>query len=246
MSNDFDLINEQLEVFDNEDEEKKSLKKKDFSKLLNHNDKDEIVEKLLAGESVRSIEDWLKKKYPANPQKQLSFVYLQSFRTEHLNLKADVLRDIQKERDALVKFRVQENQTNKLKQSANYRASMENYVQNSLLDYNTMMLNLLQQANEGIQKLKELDDKKGSHLNHAAIAGYLTKIQDIMQMHYKMIKDQEKKDINNNTEDYEVLKQEVNVLKEVIKEVFLEYFPEGLPIFANKLKQRLFENNGDT
>lgn len=213
----------------------------EFRKVFQHSDKDEIIERLISGESVRQVEAWLKQKYGTQKKKQVSFVTLQKFRSQYLNIEADVLKDLQKQRKALELSRREEARVEQVKTATSYQASMTNYVQSSLIDYNQMILSLLNQCNAGIERLRDLDENKGTHLNHVAIAGYLGKIQDIMVMYNKMMNEQEKKSAGKVEADYETLKRQLEILKEVIKEVFLETNPEGLPIFSAKVRDRMLQ-----
>jgi len=213
----------------------------EFKKIFQHPDKDEIIEKLIGGESVRQVEAWLKNKYQTQKKKQVSFVTLQKFRSQYLNIEADVLKDLQKQRRALEVQKRHEQRTETVKTAESYQAGLAAYVQNSLIDYNQTILGLLHQCHNGIEKLKDLDENKGSHLNHVAIAGYLGKIQDVMQMHNKMIVDQEKRAAGKVEADYELLKRQLEILKETIKEVFLETNPEGLPVFTSRVREKMLE-----
>ena len=61
------------------------------NKVLRHPDKEEIIKMLLNGESVKEVERWIKKKHPRSRRLQISYMTLQKFRAENLNLKGDVL-----------------------------------------------------------------------------------------------------------------------------------------------------------
>ena len=64
------------------------------NKVARHPDKDEIIKMLLNGESVKQVDAWLKKKYPKKKRLHISYMTLQKFRSEHLNIKGDLLEDI--------------------------------------------------------------------------------------------------------------------------------------------------------
>ena len=68
------------------------------NKVLRHPDKEEIIKMLLNGESVKEVERWIKKKHPRSKRLQISYMTLQKFRAENLNLKGDVLDDIKNRR----------------------------------------------------------------------------------------------------------------------------------------------------
>ena len=67
-------------------------------KVLNHPNKEDIIKKLLEGSSVKEVEAWLKDKYPRRKRLHVSYMTLQKFRAENLNLKGDVLDDIKNKR----------------------------------------------------------------------------------------------------------------------------------------------------
>ena len=67
-----------------------------LSKVIRHPDKEEIIKRLLAGESTREIEASLKAKYnkPEDRRYHVSYMTLQKFRSEELNLKKNIIDDI--------------------------------------------------------------------------------------------------------------------------------------------------------
>ena len=67
-------------------------------KVLVHPDKEEIIKQLLEGSSVKSVESWIKDKYPRKKRMHISYMTLQKFRSEHLNLRGEVLDDIKNRR----------------------------------------------------------------------------------------------------------------------------------------------------
>lgn len=210
-----------------------------FRKVFSHPDKDEIITKLLSGESVRAIEAWLKKKYPYGKRNHVSYLTLQKFRSKYLKIEADVLKDLQRERQALRTRRHEDIRIEEIKATDSYQASLSNYVQESLIDYNGTIKDLLERCSRGIERLEALDEHKGSHLNHAAIAGYLTQIKGLVEMHHKMVEKQEKKAGDQVEKDYGVLKKQLEILKQVIREIFQETAPELQPIFIAKVKERM-------
>ena len=93
------------------------------SKVLKHPKKDEIIERLTRGDSVKDIETWLKRTYPRDARKQISFMTLQKFRSAHLNLDGEVLAEVKEERKKLEKERKDKQQTLAVKESVAYQAA---------------------------------------------------------------------------------------------------------------------------
>lgn len=212
-----------------------------FKKITEHSDKDEIVEKLIAGESTRNIEKWLKQKYPHNKKLQVSYISLQSFRKNHLKLDAEVLKDLQKERRQLQVQKRAEQEQETVQHMRTYQAGLANYVQDSLIDYNQEILMMMEQCRHGIEQLTEMNDNKGSHLNHQALAMYLEKYKGVIEMHHKMIAEQKKADENKLEEDYETLNRKMEILVESVREAFNQTNPEGLFLFVQLVKDRMQE-----
>ena len=214
-----------------------------FTKILNHPDKNEIVEKLVAGESTRRIEYWLKQKYPHNTKNQVSYMTLHNFRMKELDLKGSALKEIAKERKEQEVARFQIQQTEKVEKIQSFRVALANYVQNDIIDYNNEILMLLADMKQGIEKLKEVDENRPgkSHLNHGIINDYIRNIQGLMTMHQKFVNDQEKRMKGNSQQDLEKLKQEMGILKEAIKEAFNRTNPEAFPMFVQIMKEKMNE-----
>lgn len=210
-----------------------------YNKIMAHPDKDEIIEKLTAGISVRQIEAWLKAKYPGTKRHRISFMSLQSFRKNYLKLESDVLKQIQTERQQLAIQKKREIEFENVQRTSGYKIGIANYVQDSLIDYNSEILNIIEDCKEGIRHLKELNENKGSHLNHQAIATYITRLQDMVQLHRKFVSEQEKKADDRLEEDYETLNKKMEILIESVKDAFAQTNPEGLSVFIHLVKERM-------
>lgn len=210
-----------------------------YTKIISHPDKDELVEKLIAGVPVRQIEAWLRSKYAKNKKLQVSFVSLQSFRKNYLNIEAEALKELQKERRQLQVIKKQEQDQERVQKIQTYQAGLANYVQSSLIDYNAEMLGLIDECKDGIRHLKDLNINKGLHLNHVAIAAYIGRLQDVIQMHNKMVTDQEKRQGNKLEEDYEQLNKKMEILIEAVREAFSQTNPEGLFTFVQLVKTKM-------
>ena len=210
-----------------------------YDKIINHPDKDEIIEKLIAGDSVRQVSQWLKQKYPSTKKNEISFVSLQSFRKNYLNLEKDVLKDLQKERKQFQIQKREEGRQDQVSYVQTYQAGLNNYVQESLIDYNAEMLTMLKKVKDGIDHLDILNDEKGSHLNHQAISAYLKDYKSLLELHHKMLEDQKKTEGDKLEEDYELLTKRMDLLIESVKEAFVQTNPEGLTVFIQLVKEKM-------
>ncbi len=69
-------------------------------KILNHPDREEIIQKLLSGVSPNKVHDWLNEKYTSEEEKQhhITVKAISDFRKNHLNLDREAARLLKKER----------------------------------------------------------------------------------------------------------------------------------------------------
>ena len=104
-----------------------------MAKILRHPDRQEIIERLTNGEGVRVVADWLKAKYPKDKSKWVTFVSLQSFRQDKLNIQGQVLRDIQAKK-AELDYHIQKQDEERLVQSSQAYQDKINEVAGAKLD----------------------------------------------------------------------------------------------------------------
>lgn len=73
----------------------------DFSKILDHPDKDEIISQLIGGIAPKEVSNWLKLKYPQKDQAHLrvSGAMLQTFLSKHANLAEHLREHIQEAKE---------------------------------------------------------------------------------------------------------------------------------------------------
>lgn len=209
-----------------------------FRKILTHPDKSEIVERLAGGHSVRQVEAWLRKKYPSQPKMQISFVSLQSFRKQYLKLEADDIVKIQQERNLVSRTYHESRELEEIRSCEGYKKA-RNLLDENLIDYNNTLVDLLAMCQTGIDELKVIDNPKALPRKHEVLSKYISQILGLVESHHKILERQEKKVGNQVEKDYEVLKSQVNILKEATKETFREMAPELLPIFVQKLKEKI-------
>jgi len=102
------------------------------SKVIRHPDKDELIKMLLNGDSVKQIEAWLKKKYPRSKRHHISYMTLQKFRAEQLNIKGDLLEDIKtkKRSDELISTNTETRLA--VSNSSEYQKKVEEIVSNEM------------------------------------------------------------------------------------------------------------------
>ncbi len=98
-----------------------------FGKILSHPDLDQIISRLVNGDSVRDIEAWLKSKYIAK-EKQISHNNLDLFRREHLNMSGNFIDDIRQKVNEQRKEEISEDLKGAIKKNKTYAEKMEEFV----------------------------------------------------------------------------------------------------------------------
>ncbi len=103
-----------------------------YEKILNHPDRDQIISKLTAGESVREVSAWLKEKYPNTKPNQLAFTTLDEFRRKYLNIHGTILDDLK------IKFKEQQAEEVKdglkhiVKKNKSYQEKLDEFIDDKI------------------------------------------------------------------------------------------------------------------
>src|ERR1035437_10296456 len=68
------------------------------SKILNHPDREEIIQRLLNGMSPTVVHKWLLSKYPDEKQNHITVAAINKFRIRYLDINKEAARFLKKER----------------------------------------------------------------------------------------------------------------------------------------------------
>ncbi len=209
-----------------------------YKKILNHPDRDEIMSKLMDGESVKAVEKWLQKKHPRSQRLKVSSVTLQSFRTNYLNLKGEVLEDIKQIKQA------QDGETKKLEVKAilagtsPYQEAITK-IANQELDVRARILEMDQLMTTRIKHwFDELSTGQSDARDDKIFLEYLNSLRALMQDWKKLIEGVADKRIDHNI-NITVVQDQVAILKNVIFDVLREMAPNLIPLFVDKMNQKV-------
>lgn len=207
--------------------------------VLKHPNKEEIDERLLAGESVEKVANWLKQRFSRNKKLQVSKMTLQAYRKQYLNLDGDVLADLKKERGA----KLQEERKRRALEVAHsgeaYQVAKAQYAE----DYALQIQNTNQRLEECYLKIQEqisvMEGEKVSHLNAKVIVEQVRLLKDILKDAFEM--EQQLKEDQQTTINIDVHKivQEMKVMKAAVREAITELCPEVWPVFFDKLNEKM-------
>jgi hypothetical protein len=206
-------------------------------KVLNHPEKEEIIKKLLSGDSVKEVERWLKKKHPRTKRLHISYMTLQKFRSEHLNLKGEVLEDIKDKRHEVDKESKEAEAKMLIKASSSYIQKIEEIAE-SELDVSKRLLEMDALINSRIEYYFNLLQTGGTIREDKVFIEYINTMKSIMQDWKKYIEGYADKKIEHNI-NINVVNEQAKILKEAVLDILQELNPDLISVFVNKLEYKM-------
>jgi len=204
-----------------------------------HPNKEEIDERLLAGESVQAVENWLKQKFSKNKKLQLNRMTLQAYRKNFLDLDGDVLADIKKERQVKLAEEKKRRAVEIVHAEPAYQLAKAKYAEG----YALQISQTNQRLEECYRKLQEqmtiMEGEKVHHLNAKVIVEQINQMRGILKDAFDMeqkIKEDQQTNINI---DVGRITREIQIIKTAVRETITELCPEVWPAFMEKLKDKL-------
>ena len=211
------------------------------NKVLNHPDKEDIIRKLLEGESVKEVERWLTQKYPRTKRLHVSYMTLQKFRTENLNLKGEVLEDIKNKRSEIDRQSSEAEAKMIINNSSAYKQKI-NEIASSELDVTRRLLELDALVNSRIEYYFNLLQQGGSIREDKIMLEYINTMKSLMQDWKKYIEGFADKKIEHNI-NINVINEQARILREAVMEVLRELNPELTYNFINSLDLKMRQIN---
>lgn len=208
------------------------------SKVLRHPNKKEIVEKLISGESTREIESWLKSKYPNKKSCHISYMTLQKFRKEELDIKGEVLEDIKNKRQEIISKEEAEEKFELIQKSKSYKEKIEE-IANTELDITKRLLELDALIETRIEYYYNMLQNGGSFKDDKMFLEYISTMRGLMQDWKKYIEGFTDHRVENNNINITIVNQQVNILKSAILETLGGIDPSYTTIFLDNLNKKL-------
>lgn len=208
-------------------------------KVLNHPDKEEIIKKLIEGESLRGIEEWLKNKYPKKKRLHVSYMTLQKFRQDHLNIEGQVLDDIKNKRNEKRRDEVIAEHKMEVAKTNAYQEKI-NQVVDSEIDVTKRLLEMDSLISSRIEFYYNLLQEGGGVREDKVFLEYVSMMKGIMQDWKKYIEGFADKTVDHNI-NINVAFDQIKILKSVIYEVLEEIDPQLINVFINKLDTKMRE-----
>lgn len=210
----------------------------DFSKLLTHPDKDEIISKLLTGIKPRDISDWLKLKYPDQKEQghlRLSSNILKDFVDNNLDLYNTLKNDVAGAKN---------NQTppkdiaDSLKNNKTYKERL-NELADQEIDIKKIMVETIFIIK---QRVEQVFDKVQENPQNIKPDYTLIKWFEILlsasEKFQKIVNEAPDMVVQHNI-SVQMVEQHTVVLQDAIREVMLEMDPQMAFLFMEKLNAKM-------
>lgn len=207
------------------------------NKVLRHPDKEEIIKKLLNGASVKETEAWLSDKYPRKKRLHISYMTLQKFRKEHLNVHGEVLEDIKQARVDLIKQEDGASVRHAVINSTAYQDKI-NQIAEKELDVTKKLLEMDMLVSSRLEYYFNLLAAGGSIKEDKIFLEYLNAYKGILQDWKKYVDGVADKTIEHNI-NVTVMNDQINILKNVVFEVLSEIDPSMVGIFIERVNNKL-------
>lgn len=232
------------------------------SKILNHPDREEIIQKLVAGFSPNKVNEWLNKKYSTEEDKhnRITVKTISDFRTRYLNLNREAVRILKKERQKKnMGLPHNANAGSFLEKTDETQEEYELRVKETLLQsptYREKLKEITEATLDGPRLIKELVSLIQSRLEvyFNAIASGTTvgdtlkadkQFAEYVSLMKDLVKDAKKidDDYNNQPEagqvDLNVVHEQVGMIRDTVKDLLNELAPDLALEFMDRLNKRM-------
>jgi hypothetical protein len=209
-----------------------------LKKILGHPDEDEIISKLVLGDSPHSVHEWLKSKYA--PVSQTQFIVteanLKKFESDYLDLYQHLKKDM-----ILVKANAQREIELSIKKNPSYKEQVRKLVNNEL-DLRETICNLVVAVETRVgvvfDKIQENFINNGLNTREERLfMDYARVLGEVLEKYHKFTEVKDSTTINN-TVTFQVMDQHVAIIQDVIKEILEEMDVEMSLKFMEKFNER--------
>jgi hypothetical protein len=207
-------------------------------KVLNHPDKEDLIRKLLEGDSVKSVEAWLKKKYPRTRRLHVSYMTLQKFRKENLNLKGNLLDDIKNKRLEVDQEAIKAETKLVISSSSAYQQKIDE-IATSELDVAKRLLEMDKVIGSRIEHYYNLLETGGGSIREDKVfIEYINTMKSLMQDWKKYVEGMADTRIDHNV-NINVVNDQARILKEAVLSVLQDISPELVGVFVARLDDKI-------
>lgn len=209
----------------------------DFSKLLEHPDKDEVISKLISGVKPKDISDWLKLKYPDKEQShlKLSTKLLKDFIDNNINLYNTLQEDV-----ANLKEGKQQNKkiAESLLNNKTYRERLNEIADNEV-DIKKVISDVVFLIRERIEQYwDKMQDNPSNLKPDYGLIKWFEILLNACEKFDKIVNRAPDQVIQHNI-TMTAVDRHTAIFQDVIREVLAEMEPEAAFLFMEKLREKL-------
>jgi len=215
----------------------KSVSSRQGFTILQHKQKSDIDRMLLEGDSVEKVARWLKLQNPNTPKNWVSKMTLHHYRTNYLNVKGDVLAEIQAAKREQQEKQVVVRKQDAVKATAEYQEAKGRVV-SEILDTSSTIIFIHDKIKDRIELIEQMEVKAR---NDEVICSYLGQLRGLLNDYHVIMKNLEKGGQTDIQVTIGEAQHQVEAMKEAIRETLTEIAPELVPIFLQKLTAKLKE-----
>lgn len=230
------------------------------SKILNHPDREEIIQRLVSGESPNSIRTWLQKRYPEKSTNHISVATISLFRKSYLDIDRDSIRLLRHEKKkqaaglphnvnagsftGLINESEQQRSLrvkDALLQSPTYRDKLRE-ITDAQLDAPKLMKELHMLLSSRIEVYyNEIATNAKNGLNvkeDKMFLEYVKLATDVLKDNKKVWDDYNKQP-DEGTVDLDIVHEQVGIIRETVKDLLKEFDPSLALEFMDRLNARM-------
>lgn len=217
------------------------MNKPTYKKILEHPDKDEIISKLIIGQSTKDIHDGLAAKY--STVSEIKFVIseniLKSFKTNYLDFYNDIQQDLSKTKTAMVNG-TQDSLELTLKNNPSYKDAIVKTLDNEI-DIRQMIARLALNIETRLSQIFDEIQNDPSNINTKVdrlLIDYTEVFGGLLEKCYKFNEVPAAEQVVQHNVTLQVVDQHIavfyNVIKEVLAQMDLETSQLFMEVFADK------------
>lgn len=220
------------------------MNKPSYKKITEHPDKDEIINKLIIGQSTSDIHDWLKGKYTNVSEQKfvLSEKTLKSFQATYLDFYNDVLADLSKTKTALATNNTSDDLELAVKGNPAYREAMIK-IANKELDLVAMLSTLAVNIETRMAQIYDLMQEDPNNINtrvENVVIKYAEVFGNLLEKIYKFKEVRPDLLVQHNV-SIQGSNPHITILHDVIKEVLSQIDLDSSQLFIELLNERMLQ-----
>jgi hypothetical protein len=232
------------------------------SKILNHPDREEIIQKLVSGLSPNKVNDWLNEKYSKEEDKhnRITVKAISDFRTRYLNLNREAVRILKKERQKKeLGLPHNANAGSFLERTEETEEEHELRVKETLLQsptYREKLKEISEATLDGPRMIKELvaliQSRLEVYFNEIASGSTIgntikadKQFAEYVGLMKDLVKDAKKIEDEYNTQpdagqvQLNVVHEQIGLIRDTVKDLLNEFAPELALEFMDRLNRKL-------